>query len=157
MQTLKHELPKDKWIDFLAENRELQKLKHEVSIEEKKQERQRLREELTYYPSDDEFDTSIEQLRGLPDKETKAGGELSPAAKAMQKQRELREWKKTQREKEPNSGKRSLETNRTIADKKVHKKKKANKGKGDQKGSGESEIEDKKVESEQESMETESI
>ena len=91
------------------------------------------------------------------DYQTKAQSELSPTAKAMQRQRELREWKKTQKEKEPNSGKRSLETSPTIADEKVNEKRKANRGKDDQKGTGESEIEDKKVESEQESMETESI
>ena len=55
----------------------------------------------------------------------------------MRKQRQLREWKKTEMEKEENSGKRSLETSpSTDKDIKAGKKKKVKKGKDYLKGSG---------------------
>ena len=43
LQTLKDELQKDEWADFLAKHRELMNLKHEMSSKEKKQERQSAR------------------------------------------------------------------------------------------------------------------
>ena len=57
----------------------------------------------------------------------------------MRRQREFQKWKKTQKEKEENSGKRSLETSPIIeTELKTSKKKKANERKKDPEGSGES-------------------
>ena len=59
----------------------------------KKQERQRLQEELAYYPSEEDSDVLIEQLRGLPSEESKSENEFSLTAQPMRKQRQLSEWK----------------------------------------------------------------
>ena len=112
---------------------------------------------LSYQASAKDSDARIQQLRELPNKESKTENELSHTAKAMRKQRNLREWKKM--EKEENSGKRSLEASPTIeTNRTTRKKKKGNEIKDDPKYSGESEIKDKKFESEHmENMDTQSV
>ena len=53
--------------------------------------KQAFQAELSYQGSAEDSDAPIEHLRKLPSKESKAGDKLSPTAKVMQKQRELRE------------------------------------------------------------------